>query len=100
LNINIELTTGESVNLMRGGEFRFGENFRIAPFGQPQPEYYMRLPHYHLRGPINPVTGEPRAGQGRLRHRPWQPGGEDKYITDRFFDIEPMLELLKRIFAP
>jgi hypothetical protein len=65
---------------LRGGEFRFGNDFRIAPFGnnpgarQTLPQ---KLPHYHRRG-----EGK---GQGIGRHRPWDvKEGDDGSFGARF----------------
>ena len=47
---------------IRGGEFRFGPNFRINPTGDWNSNNpYARWPHYHRRGP---------GGIGK--HRPWE----------------------------
>jgi RHS repeat-associated protein len=68
----------------RGGEIRFGDNFRIKPFpsrGRTWPE---RLPHYHRRVQ-NPATpGEAFPGQGIGRHRPWESSPTDRHWRDRF----------------
>ena len=60
----------------RGGEIRFGPNFRVAPtfrIRAPNLKWFQRLPHYHRRGP---------GGIGR--HRPWEPRAGDKHWWNRF----------------
>jgi RHS repeat-associated protein len=100
LNINVELTTGRLVPLVRGGEIRIGSTARIAPLGNQSSVWYEGLTHYHLRGPIDPVTGQPRAGQGIGRHRPWQSSADDIYVTDMFFNIKPIIDFFRGLFGP
>jgi hypothetical protein len=69
---------------IRGGEFRFGSNFRVNPTGDWTSEGPLgRLPHYHRRG-IDPATGETQPGQGIGRHRPWQTSPVDSSWWSRF----------------
>ena len=60
------------VAFKKGVEIRIGRNFRIAPYGNRTGHKYGRYPHYHRRGPIDPRTGQTKAGQGIGRHRPWE----------------------------
>jgi len=55
-----------------GYEFRFGKNFRLAPWGNRTGHQYGKWPHYHRRG---------RGGIGR--HRPWEPKASDKSFWHR-----------------
>lgn len=56
-----------------GAELRIGRNFRFAPYGNRTGNPYGELPHYHRRGPRDPLTGEAPYGEGMRRHRPWEP---------------------------
>jgi hypothetical protein len=62
----------------------FSGNFRLAPFGNRTGHAIGRFPHYHRRGPFNPVTGETIAGQGIGRHRPWELKIPDLSFWNRF----------------
>ena len=73
-----------------GRELKIGRNFRLAPFGNRNPNIsgfvphkYGRWPHYHRRGRLRP-NGHPRAGQGIRRHRPFEPSPHDRSFWDRF----------------
>ncbi|AJD50013.1 Rhs family protein [Isoalcanivorax pacificus W11-5] len=66
-----------------GKEFRFGNNFRVAPFGNRTGHPIGRYPHYHRRV-TNPDTGVPLDGQGINRHRPVETKSTDKSFFDRF----------------
>lgn len=54
-----------------GREISFGDDFRIAPFGNRTGNIYGKWPHYHRRV-IGP-DGMSLENQGIGRHRPWQP---------------------------
>jgi RHS repeat-associated protein len=60
----------------KGYETKFGNNWRIAPFGNRVGGWYNRLPHYHRRGQ--------GPGQGIGRHRPWQSSRHDRHWWNRF----------------
>ena len=66
----------------RGGEWEFGPNLRIAPFGNRTGNPLGRFPHYHRREPL--VGGKSAPGQGISRHRPWETKSADKSFWDRF----------------
>jgi len=66
-----------------GREFRFGRNFRIAPFGNRTGHPTGRFPHYHRRG-VDPNTGLTKPGQGIGRHRPWDSRSTDRAWWERF----------------
>lgn len=80
------LTFGASVRLVgdavRGAEYSFGKNFRLAPWGNRTGNEYGRFPHYHRRGVG--LDGKTMDGQGIGRHRPWEPKNGDKSFGDRF----------------
>jgi hypothetical protein len=82
----VPLAAAAAVNaarfIARGGEWDFGPNFRIAPFGNRTGHPIGRYPHYHRRDPT--VNGVGKAGQGISRHRPWEQKSNDKSIWDRF----------------
>ncbi|MBF0631582.1 MAG: hypothetical protein HQL89_11415 [Magnetococcales bacterium] len=61
-----------------------GKKFRVAPFGNRRGNPLGEFPHYHRPGRKNPRTGEPRKGQGKNRHRPWEKSDYDKSFWDRF----------------
>ena len=65
-----------------GKEFKIGKNFRIAPFGNRTNHPYGRYPHYHR--PRFDKKDQPKKGQGKKRHRPWEPKSNDKGFWDRF----------------
>lgn len=67
-----------------GVEIAIGRNFRVAPFGNRTGHPTGRYPHYHRRGPHNPLTNETAAGQGIGRHRPWDIKSIDTTFGDRF----------------
>ncbi len=67
----------------QGKEFKFGNNLRIAPFGNRTGNPYGELPHYH-RSRIDPETGNPIPSQGANKHRPWEIKSGDKTFWDRF----------------
>jgi hypothetical protein len=66
-----------------GVEFPFGNNFRIAPFGNRTGHPTGSYPHYHRRG-VNPITGETYRGQSIRRHRPWDTRATDTCFWERF----------------
>lgn len=66
----------------RGGELKFGPNFRIAPFGNRTGDPLGRWPHYHRRKPL--IEGVSEKGQGLGRHRPWETKEPDSSFWDRF----------------
>jgi hypothetical protein len=66
-----------------GVEFSFGNNVRIAPFGNRTGHPIGSYPHYHRRG-VNPMTGKTYDGQGIGRHRPWETKSTDTTFWDRF----------------
>ncbi len=66
-----------------GDELEFGDNFRVAPFGNRTSHPYGPYPHYHRRV-IDPKTGQPFRSQGDRRHRPWETKPDDKTFWDRF----------------
>lgn len=68
--------------IARGGEWDFGPNFRIAPFGNRTGDPLGRYPHYHRRDPL--VDGVGKRGQGIRRHRPWEEKSNDTSFWDRF----------------
>ena len=82
----VPLATAAAVNaarfIARGGEWDFGPNFRIAPFGNRTGDPIRRYPHYHRRDPL--VNGVGKEGQGLGRHRPWEEKSNDKSFWDRF----------------
>jgi hypothetical protein len=64
------LPVGRAIRAARlGEEVKFGDNLRIAPFGNRTGHRYGKYPHYHRRGVA--------AGQGVKRHRPWEPKSPD-----------------------
>lgn len=65
-----------------GGEEKFGNNVRIAPFGNRTNNPYGRYPHYHRRGLDD--AGKIIDGQGLGRHRPWERKSTDTSFWDRF----------------
>jgi len=68
-----------------GKEVKFGKNVRIAPFGNRKGDnWYNHAPHYHRRGPYDPIKKETIEGQGIGRHRPWKKSKKDKGPLDRF----------------
>jgi RHS repeat-associated protein len=74
---------GASIGIRLGRELAFGNNFRIAPFGNRTGHSLGELPHYHRRG-IDSLTGQTRPGQGIGRHRPWETRQIDRTFWDRF----------------
>jgi len=54
-----------------GKEYRFGDNVRVAPFGNRRGHPIGEWPHYHRGGPRLP-DGSRAPGQGMGRHRPWE----------------------------
>jgi RHS repeat-associated protein len=64
----------------RGRELRFGENFRLNPFGEPAAKTWpARLPHFHWRR-TDPATGITKPGGGIAWHRPWdRPNGRSDW---------------------
>lgn len=68
--------------IARGGEWDFGPDFRIAPFGNRTGDPIGRFPHYHRREPM--IDGKSPPGQGINRHRPWETKAPDKSFWDRF----------------
>lgn len=72
------------IGIQLGKEQNFGNDFRIAPFGNRTGKTYGEPPHYHRRGPIDPKTGGSIEGQGIGRHRPWQTMKKDTSFWDRF----------------
>lgn len=70
-----------------GDELPIGPDIRIAPFGNRTGHRTGKWPHYHRRGPKNktgPMKGQPRSGQGKGRHRPWDRHKDDESFWDRF----------------
>jgi len=68
LNVGVSVASaGLGKMLARPIELQVGENWRFAPFGNPN----LRIPHFHRRG-IDPVTGDIIPGQGLSGHLPWQ----------------------------
>lgn len=65
-------------------EFRFGSNFRIAPFGNRTGHPIGRWPHYHRRAPDPQHPGQSLPGQGIGRHRPWETSTHDTSWLDRW----------------
>ncbi len=63
----------------RGREFKFGPNFRVAPFGNRTGDPTGELPHYHRRTPL--PNGASPENQGISRHRPW-----DSYTEENFWE--------------
>jgi len=66
-----------------GSEIPFGQNWRIAPFGNRSGHPIGRWPHYHRRGTPGP-DGKTPPGQGIGRHRPLEKKACDKDFCDRF----------------
>jgi RHS repeat-associated protein len=60
-----------------GAELKFGNNVRIAPFGNRTGHPTGELPHYHRRGIL--------PGQGIGRHRPWDTSKPDNGLFRRRF---------------
>jgi hypothetical protein len=54
-----------------GYEFKFGKNWRFAPWGNRTDHKYGERPHYHHRHSPGP-DGEPPSGGSIGRHRPWE----------------------------
>jgi hypothetical protein len=77
------VTAGAGWGYQRGKEFRLGNNFRLAPFGNRTGHPYGKWPHYHRRGALGP-DGRTRPGQGIGRHRPWEPSRHDRRWWNRF----------------
>jgi RHS repeat-associated protein len=71
-----------SIGVKLGTEFSFGNNFRIAPFGNRTGNRFGELPHYHRR--VIDAAGTTKSGQGIGRHRPWESKSTDKSTGDRF----------------
>lgn len=65
-----------------GRELRFGQSFRLAPFGNRTGHPLGRWPHYHRRG-VGP-NGDTYPGQSIGRHRPWETKSTDDSFFDRF----------------
>jgi RHS repeat-associated protein len=73
---------GQSLKWFKlGKEFKWGKNFRAAPFGNRTGHPLGRWPHYHRRG-VDP-TGATKPGQGIGRHRPWETKSTDTSFWDR-----------------
>jgi RHS repeat-associated protein len=66
-----------------GHEFRFGKDWRLAPWGNRRGNPYGEPPHYHRRGAPGP-DGKTPPGQGIGRHRPFEPSQHDTRWWDRF----------------
>jgi RHS repeat-associated protein len=60
-----------AVGAYTGHEFKFGRDWRVAPWGNRTGDPYGELPHYHRRGAPGP-DGKTPPGQGIGRHRPWE----------------------------
>ncbi|MGL4745930.1 MAG: RHS repeat-associated core domain-containing protein, partial [Dermatophilaceae bacterium] len=75
-------STWAKVKAWSGREYKFGPNFRIAPFGNRTGHPTGRYPHYHRR--VVDDTGETLPGQGIGRHRPWDKKSTDTSFWDRF----------------
>lgn len=73
---------GARVKAWTGREYKFGPNFRIAPFGNRTGHSTGRYPHYHRR--VVDDAGETLPGQGIGRHRPWDKKSTDTSFGDRF----------------
>jgi hypothetical protein len=70
-------------NFARAGrEMQFGNDFRVAPFGNRTGNPLGELPHYHRRG-LDP-TGNTIPGQGIGRHRPWETKSTDTSFWNRW----------------
>ncbi len=65
-----------------GKEISYGNNFRIALFGNRTGHPTGKFPHYHRRGVDKNGMTEP--GQGIKRHRPWDTKQSDGSFWDRF----------------
>lgn len=57
-----------------GTEYKFGDNFRIAPFGNRRGHPVGEWPHYHRGIPDPKRPGHSLPGQGKGQHRPWEGG--------------------------
>lgn len=75
---------GESlVSQVRAGrEYRFGNDLRIAPWGNRTGHQTGKYPHYHRR--VRDQHGQSVHGQGISRHRPWDRKSSDTSFWDRF----------------
>ncbi len=69
-------------DVLTGREYKFGDDFRMAPWGNRTGNEYGKWPHYHRRGTDD--KGVTLPGQGIGRHRPWESKSPDKNICDRF----------------
>jgi hypothetical protein len=69
-------------DILTGREYKVGDDFRAAPWGNRTGNEYGRWPHYHRRGTEG--NGSTIPGQGIGRHRPWETKSTDRNICDRF----------------
>lgn len=69
-------------DIITGREYKFGDDFRAAPWGNRTGNEYGRWPHYHRRGTDG--QGNTIPGQGIGRHRPWETKSPDRNMCDRF----------------
>lgn len=70
-------------DIIRGAEYSFSRNFRIAPWGNRTGHEIGKYPHYHRRGAPDSEGNTPD-GQGIGRKRPWDTSAADKSFWDRF----------------
>lgn len=76
--------TGAGVeNFARAGrEVKFGNDFRVAPFGNRTGNQLGKFPHYHQR--VVDPCGNTLPGQGIGRHRPWETKSTDTSFWNRW----------------
>jgi RHS repeat-associated protein len=71
------------VNRFPGREYTFGNPpVRLAPFGNRTGHPTGEKPHYHRQRFDD--NGNPKYGQGKKRHRPWDTKSSDTSFWDRF----------------
>ena len=58
---------------VKGAEFVFGKNFRVAPWGNRTGNQFGELPHYHRRI-VDSETGQTVRDGSDDWHRPWEKG--------------------------
>ncbi len=69
-------------DIITGREYKFGDDFRAAPWGNRTGHELGRWPHYHRRGTDG--QGNTIPGQGIGRHRPWEMKSTDTNMCHRF----------------
>ncbi len=69
-------------DIITGREYKFGDDFRAAPWGNRTGHDLGRWPHYHRRGTDG--QGSTIPGQGIGRHRPWETKSTDTNMCHRF----------------